>query len=360
MHRTDFDDDAGLTAVRVVIAEAAARVAGLTADGAIDIACRRWGPTSRPAQALIQKGAVSGGGTLTGEWGAELLFENNEVIRATNAMTALFSLPLRYVPARVPFVRQTAAATAAWRGEGAALRVSSAAFDRSSLAPLTVGTVVVMSNELIDNTSPAAEAEIRRNLFVAAADAIETAAWDSTSTGSAGVQPQSLTNAGLTFSSSNDFNSDWQEAAALYTGDWRTARIVMSPTLAGQLALAYGDRGIGADAGPLGGRVLGIPMLTSAGFAADSSGVSDWALIDATQVAVVDQGIELKVSRQSTLELDDDPAQESLGPTAATGARVSMFVTENSAIAVLRKLNWELQSAGACVTCTSASYVSAS
>ena len=359
--RLEQIDERGQTAVDMVVCEAQAKIAGLNIQHGAEIASKRFGPTSRPAQALMQKAAVAGGGTISGEWGYELMLENAEVIEATNALTAFFSLPLRFVPARVPFVRQTSLAVADWRGETMALKVSSGAFDRSSLEPLTVGCVVVLSNALITSTSPAARAEIRRNLFSAIADAIETCAWDSAETGSAGVQPQSLTNAGLTFSSANDFNVDFQEAAALFRGDWRTARIVTSPTLGGQLSLAYGDRGIGADAGPLGGRVLGIPLLTSAGFASDSSGVSDWCLIDGAQVAVVDQGIELKVSTATMLELDDAPAHGTAGPTGPGSNKVvSMFQTENTAIAVLRKLNWELQSAGACVTCTSASYVAAS
>jgi len=357
MNFSDLDRFRGATVVRSLIAQACARIEGLTREAAPEIAARRWGATSLAAQ--YTRGAVAGGGTISGEWGADagqMRTEQAEFVALIDSATAFFRIPgLRVLP-RAPFVAQIGpAAVAAWKGEAAALKVSSLAFERDTLPALTLGVLAVMSNELLQEQTPEAEREIQRHFIDAIALAIDAQAFDVAESGTAGVAPGSIAEAGASVASVADFAQDFNTAAQEFGGNLARACVVMHPRLAAQVALTYAAKGI-VDGGPAGGSIMGMPLLTSQAIEIDSAGASNWLLIDGSAIAVRDDGAEAAVSRVGAIEVDDAPAMTALAPTGPSGAVVSMFQTENSAVRVTRRVNWKLCRADASVCVVGASY----
>jgi hypothetical protein len=156
---------------------------------------------------------------------------------------------------------------------------------------------------------------------------IDQTAFDASNAGVANVDPQAFANAGETVASADDFNTDFQAAAAIFRGNWRNACIVMHPWQAAQLALAYGRRGA-AEAGPLGGRLLGLPLLVTEGIECDSSGSASWCLLDGSSVMAVDGGVELRPSSVSTVEMGERPGTRRLRADRTRHGRLCFIVRD--------------------------------
>jgi len=156
----------GMTFVRAAITKALAHKSG--ADP-VDFARARWG---RDAAVIpVLKAAVSGGET-SGAWGGltDVGAAAREFIDAVAPMTVIGKLEgLRRVSARVPYVISPGTAIAYWIGESKSIKVSPGAFNRSAMAPLKIGCLLVASNETLNDTSAEGEAAIRRDMLRAVA-----------------------------------------------------------------------------------------------------------------------------------------------------------------------------------------------
>ena len=353
-----FDNGRGMTLVRGLIAQACCSSGGNFADaaGARAFAEKRWGAGSETARHI--KAAVGGGSTGAADWSAlvgsaEL---QTEFLEAVQPLTVLDRMQgLRRVPPYVPVVSAADAAVAYWVGQGRAARVSSRAFDRTSLAPLKIVGLVVMSRELVQSADPRAEASIRGDLIKAAAALSDRSFLDVANAGVATVSPASITNASTSIASTGNVLDDLAAAVAAFQGDFSTACWTMSPTTAVQIGLIVNGRGLG-DLGLRGGQLLGLPAYVSSATPSDSDG-SSIALIDAARILFLDEGIEVSNSGQATIEMDDEPTGDTVTPTAATAHRVSMFQTESVAFKIVRRINWSAVS-GSVVVITGAAYSS--
>lgn len=206
----------GQNYTRMVIAKALGR---LRDESPIAVAHQRWGK-SNPKLVEVIKAAVAGGGSGTGEWGAELVSLNGQYqgdfIDFLYAQTIYDRLPLREVPANVTIKGQDGAATGYWVGESKAIPVSKADFMSVNLTPLKVAAIAVVSNELLRDSSPSAELLVRDALVQASAQRIDQT-FLSASAASAGVSPAGILN-GLTpiTSAGNDIADVIADVKALY------------------------------------------------------------------------------------------------------------------------------------------------
>lgn len=136
----------GQNFTRLVIARAVAHmnlVSGSLSDtNPVAIAEKRWGKTN-PTLVEIIKTGVAGGGSGSGEWGAELVQADarytGDFIEYLNSMTVYNKLPLKEVPANVTIKGQDGAATGYWVGQSKGIPVSKADFSSVSLTPLKIG-----------------------------------------------------------------------------------------------------------------------------------------------------------------------------------------------------------------------------
>jgi hypothetical protein len=134
-----------------------------------DIAQQRWGKTN-PNLVRWIKAAVAGGGTGSGEWGAELAQSDTmftgDFIDFLYGATVFDRLPLRSVPARIHIKGQDGAATGYWVGESKAVPVSKPDFSDVELTPLKVGVIAACSKELVADSSPSIRLSCRLPLPV--------------------------------------------------------------------------------------------------------------------------------------------------------------------------------------------------
>ena len=123
----------------------------------------------------------------------------------------------------------------------------------------------------------------------------------------------------------------------------------MPELVAIDLSLATNEVGTPAFPGitPTGGTLAGLPVFTSQTVATNVV-----MLVTGDEIFLGDEGgIEVRISDQASLEMDNAPTQSSIGtPTATT--TVSMFQTNSVAFLVERYLNWQLRRAGAVVWAT--------
>lgn len=344
---------------------ALAATVGETPHAAAAYAAERWGPSSEVATALARKSAVSGAGTQSGAWGAELVGADNaatEFVELVRPMTIIGKLKgLRRVPALAPVVVQSGGAVAYWVGPGAPRPLSPMAFNREVLQPRTVAAISVFSNELLRDATIPAETSIRDDLVAACASAIDATFIDPANTGS-DTMPVSITHGATSVASSgNDLAIDIDAALAAFEGSLTTAAWICHPRLAVAIALhassttSGGPGGLACDVGALGGTLVGLPLITSEAVPFSLDDGADLVLVDARNIAIADEGAATAMSRVGTIEMSSAPTGNTVTPTAMT-SMVSLFQTESAALLVNRQVNWKVGSAGAVVVVTGCQY----
>lgn len=120
--------------------------------------------------------------TLTGAAGGSLVATNLaagsfiELLRAKSRVMQLGATVLSGLVGNVDVPRRTAAGAAQWIAEGASLTPSTGAFDVVSLRPKTVGSIGVLSRNLLMQGTPDAEMLVRSDMVQQIAIAIDAAA----------------------------------------------------------------------------------------------------------------------------------------------------------------------------------------
>src|SRR5690606_22792523 len=124
---------------------------------------------------------------------------------------------------------------------------------------------------------------------------------------------------------------------------------IMSEATAINLSLATNEVGAPACPGVTahGCSLAGLPVFTSQ-LGADEAEGSVVMLVKGDEIFLGDEdGIEVSISDQASIQMDDAPTQSSVTPTATTS--VSMFQTNSVAFLVERFLNWQKRRASAVV-----------
>jgi hypothetical protein len=364
--KTEDPDDKfkGQSYTRFLIAKAAAFVA--MRDGnyvtPADVAQQRWGKT-HPKLVQYIKAAVAGGGTGSGEWGAELAASDTrftgDFVDFLYGMTVFDRLPLRSIPARVHVKGQDGAATGYWVGESKAIPVTKPDFSDVELLPLKVGAIAVASKELIGSSSPSAEMLIRDSIAEASAQRVDTT-FLSAAAASAGVSPAGILNGVSALSPSGadaaavraDILSLYQPFLAAKNASGLVQ--IMTPSMAKALALLVNALGqpefVGLNAN--GGTLLGDPVYTG-----DNVTPGDWILMKPSDIwKIGDGGVQVSMSDTATIEQNDAPAGASDTPVDMASHRVSMWQTESVAFKVVRAINYAKRRSGAVTVLSNAEY----
>lgn len=249
---------------------------------------------------------------------------------------------LRRVPFRVPLIKQTGGAVGYWVGEGKPKPLTKPAWGRTELAPLKAANIAVATMEALRDSSPSAETLLRDDLAAAIVAVIDTAFVDPANAGSAGVKPASITD-GLTGipSSGNDaasIRADVQAAMQVFiagnnpitAGVW-----IMSATRALALSMMRTalDQPEFAGITMTGGTFFGLPVIVS-------EYVTDYVVLaNASDIWFADDGgVSVDMSTEASLQMLDNPTNDSVTPTATT--LVSMFQTNSVAFRAERTINW--------------------
>jgi HK97 family phage major capsid protein/HK97 family phage prohead protease len=359
-HKSDVEEKfKGQSFTRILIAKA---VGHLDQISPLAVAEKRWG-RSNPMLVSLIKTAVAGGGSGSGEWGAELVAADarftGDFIEYLNAMTVFDRLGLREVPANVTIKGQDGAGTGYWVGESKPILASAQSFSAVSLTPLKVAALAVVSNELLRDSTPAAEQLVRDAIVEACSQKIDTTFF-STAAISAGVSPAGILN-GLAAGSSAGTDADGLRAdiKALYASfiaakNASGLKLVMNPALAKAIQLLTNTLGLTEFPGITqnGGTLLGDTVVTG-----DNINANHIILLKPSDIyRIADTGIQVSISREAMIEMDDAPAGASDTPVGASTAMVSMFQSESTALKVVRPINFQLRRAGAVAYISDADY----
>lgn len=357
------DDDEkfeGQNYVRVLIAKTLGRLNDVSP---IAIAQQRWGK-SAPQLVEVIRATVAGGGTGSGEWGAELVQADTrytgDFIDYLYAQTVFDRLPLREVPANVTIKGQDGAASASWVGESKAIPVTKADFMSVNLAPLKVAAIAVVSNELLRDSSPSAEQLVRDALVQASAQRIDQT-FLSAAAAVAGVSPAGILN-GVTAALTAGPGVDGviADVSALYApfiaaNNAMDLTFVTTPSLGKSIGLLQNALGNFAFPGisANGGTLLGDPLVTGG-----NVGAGDLILLKPSDIYKIgDRGVEVSVSREASIEQLDDPVGATDTPVGAAAATVtSMFQSDSTAFKVVRPCNFAKRRASAVAFVDAAAY----
>src|SRR5205085_11347528 len=94
---------------------------------------------------------------------------------------------------RVPLISQTGGGSGYWVGQGKPKPLTAFDFDRTTLEPLKVANIAVLTEESIRDSSPSSEMIIRDALRAALAERLDTDFIDPAKAASSGVSPASIT-----------------------------------------------------------------------------------------------------------------------------------------------------------------------
>ncbi len=334
----------GIEFTRYVICKAAARIFGVSP---LEVAKERY--PDNPRIQMVLKAAVAGATTTDATWAAPLLQDittlTGEFLEYLRPKTIIGRLPLTRVPFYSRVQSQTSGGSANWVGQAVQKPVTKFDYDALTLTSAKVAAIAVLSDELVRFSSPSAEGRVRDSLVGIITERLDRDFIDPDKAVSANVSPASITNGitGLTPSSGGDAADVRTDVAALmgaFIGsnqDVSGLHWIMSGTSALQLMLmrnALGNREF-PDITVNGGTFEGFPVITSQYCAVVGSPTPNVViLLNPKEIFLADDGgVTVDMSNEASIEMSDDPANES-------GTVVSMYQTNQVALRAERFINW--------------------
>jgi hypothetical protein len=358
--KADPDDQfAGQSFTRYQIAKALSVIDGRSPAR---IAEERWGK-SHPNFVGVIKADVAGGGSGAGEWGNELVSQDTwlgDFREFLYAETVYNRLGARVVPANVTIKGQDGASTAYWVGESKATPVTTVDFNEVTLTPLKVGTIAIASMELLRDSSPAAEALIRDSLAEAARQKIDSTFF-STSAAVAGSTPAGImynvpgtTSAGTDGDAvANDFKEMMYRFVQANNASGRLV-VCMNPTNAIGLSLLRNalDQYEFPTIDRTGGTIYGMEVLTG-----ENINANHVIMLKPSDIYMIGMdALNVSVSMDATVEMNDSPAADTDTPTAPTGKTVSLWQTNSVGFKVTQSINFQRRRESAVAWISDADY----
>lgn len=336
------------TFLRNLISQVVSRRQGVNRD---DYARSRWGTIP------LLKAAVPAGNLIGNSIGSDP--GTTEFFGEMTESTVVARIRPRAVPANAKVLLPDSSSVGYWVGAARAVPLSYRSVTGSVLERRKVAALVAMSAEVFDAQSERAEAALEADLRRALVATMDSAFIDPANAGVADEMPASITNGVTPIASTGDPTQDLRALIAAFAGDLAVASFVTDPHTAAAIAL-WRDSGGGVafpDAGPSGGSLLGLPMVTSRAVPRDSSPASGMiALVDGSGIAVSLEGMEITMSKATSLEMTDAPTAEGFTPSPQSVTTVSLFQTDIVALMVTMFANWETQRTGAVSVVTGANY----
>jgi len=340
----------GTQFIRYVCAQA---IAHKTHVPAYEIAAR-WND-STPEVALALKAAVAAGTATDAVWASPLVQPNitKDFIELLRAATIVDQISGLYkVPFNAKIPQQTGGGTYNWVGELKPKPVTSLTFGSVTLDWAKIAAIIVLSQELIKLSSPAAEDVVRREMVAGIARFKDAQFTDPAIAAVAGVNPASITNGAPTAAATAN---PWADILGL-VNHFTTNNIpvqgltfIMSP--ANALALSFKTFADGTAQFPGvnidGGSWKGMKFIVS-----NTVTTKVIALQPSLILYADDGGTTIDASGEASLQMDGAPDS----PVAATTILVSMFQMNAVAIRAEQFTNWKKINANAVKYLTAANW----
>jgi len=316
------------------------------------IAESMYGTDSAVAQYF--KTAVSAGTTISPNWGANLVaLEAGGVggfLEYLRPATILGKFGQGNVPSlntvgwRQPLISQTSGGAAYWVGEGAPKPLTAFAFARDKLLPTKLASICVLTMENIRDSSPSSDTIVRDQLRALISQEQDKAFIDPTNAGTTNIKPASITNGASTIASTGtDYAAvtlDVRSLMAKFTANNNppsTGVWIMNSTSASALGTMMNP--LGQQSFPTmsdfnGGTFFMMPVI-----------VSDFVsnivvLCNAKDIFLAqDDGIQVDMSSEAALQMDDAPTNNSATPTGTS--LVSLWQTNSVAFRAEHSIGWK-------------------
>lgn len=319
---------------------------------------KRLYPEDEVIQGIIAKAAIPAGNTTAATWAASLVGEEGavfadfvEFLRPTTILGRFGAggIPsLRRVPFRTRLVGQTSGGQGYWVGEGAPKPVTKFDFAGTTLLPVKVANIAVLTMELLRDSSPSAELIVRDQLAAALRERLDIDFVDPAKVAVAGVSPASITNGVTAIVSSGataaNIRTDIRAlmGAFIAANNAPTNGVFLMTTLTA-LALSLMQNPLGQAEFPgitmNGGTFFGMPVITSEYVPTDTAG-SIVVLANASDIYFADDGeIAVDMSMEASLQMLDNPTNTPVGATVPT-TMVSLWQTNCVGFRAERTLNW--------------------
>jgi HK97 family phage major capsid protein/HK97 family phage prohead protease len=311
----------------------------------------RWN-NETPQVVDVIRSAINAGTTTDTTWASPLVPYQNlqqEFIEYLRPLTIIGRIPgLRRVPFKVKIPRQTGAATVGWVGEGKIKPLSQLAFDTVTLEIAKIAGIVVLTDELVRESSPSAEMLVRDELAAAIVQYMDSQFVDPTKA-SNDVSPASITYGvtpvTATGTTASALRQDVRSLMATFlqaNNQLGSAVWIMTQETALGISLMMNTLGQPEFSGisMQGGTFLGIPVVTSEGVPATGGSPTDgYAIIlaNANDILLADDGqVTIDASREATLQMDSAPDS----PETASTISISMWQHNMMAVKAERYINW--------------------
>lgn len=308
---------------------------------AAQLAEQRW--PDQPEIVAQLKSAVAAGTTTDSTWASPLAQPTglvNEFLELLRPSTLIGKIPgLRRVPFNVNMPRQTAGGTYSWVGEGAPKPLTKPAYDTVSLGIAKAAGIIVLTEELVRNSSPSAQEAVRAEMLAGMAKYLDEQFIVASNAAVSNVSPGSITNGvtGTAASGTAESNAraDIRKLIATLAGNnYPLGQVVLATSESIAFTLGTLVNSLGQTAFPgvtvNGGSILGIPLVTS-----NSVGAQIVA-IHAPSILFADAGVELDISREASLQMDTAPTN----PVDATTVLVSLWQHNLVGLRVEHFINW--------------------
>lgn len=309
----------------------------------------------------IEKAEIPAGANISGNWAEALVGAESsafaDFVEFLRPMTILGrfganGIPsLRRVPFRTRLLSQTGGGEGYWVGEGKPKPLTNFNFGSTTLEPLKVANIAVLTMEMVRDSSPSAEGIVRDQLAAACAQRMDIDFINPAKTASSGVSPASITNGADSIAASgtgdaDDIRLDARSAMQkfvnannpLSSGVW-----VMPASAA--LALTMLINPLGQPEFPTvtmaGGTFMGLPVIVSEYIGANYLSGNFVVLMNAQDIYFADEGgITVDMSREASLEMLDSSLQQS-GVADVNGASL-VSLWQNNLVGFLaeRTVNW--------------------
>jgi HK97 family phage major capsid protein/HK97 family phage prohead protease len=304
---------------------------------------KRW-DSETPEVSLALKAAVAAGTTTDATWAGPLSPLRplaNEFMALLRPATILGKIPgLRRVPFNVSVPIQTGGGTYKWVGQGAAKPVGKLAFGTITLVITKCAGIIVITDELARNSSPAAESVIRADMIAGIAQFLDIEFTDPAKAPVANVSPGSITNgvtpvttAGTTPANARTDIQALINAMTVAGISTAGAVLLMSETNAAALGAALNPLGqdLFPDVSVNGGSAMGVQVLPS-----QAVGNNVILLQPSTVLYADDGGVTIDVSMEASVQMDDAPA-----PADATTVFTSLWQNNLVGLRAERYVNWK-------------------
>jgi HK97 family phage major capsid protein/HK97 family phage prohead protease len=327
---------------------------------------------STPELAMIAKTAIPAADSTTSGWASELAYAQNmadEFIEHLRPMTIIGRIQgFSRAPFNVRVGGLSSGTTGYWVGQGLPIPVSKGVSTSATLGITKAAGIAAITKELARLSTPSAEAMIRDDLARAVVQTIDDAFINPNNGGIANEKPASIiygvtpvTPTGTTYAL---FRADIQtlmETSFDNNLDTEGSVWIMSKSSALKFSMMVNalDQRVHPGMTPNGGEFLGYPVVVSQQMQiAGSPSYGDIIIfLHPREVLLADDGqVTLESSDQVSLQLLDNPTNQSTGSTAPTTV-VSMFQTESIAIKAVRYINWAKKRSTAAQWITMANYV---